>query len=72
MKISELVATLNARMAKHGDLEVDVTWESVTRGVWQDNVYLSKKGVLLIDADENFYKNDFAVDPTEGDDEVAV
>lgn len=56
MKISELVTTLNARMAKYGDLKVEVTYESITTDICQDNVYLSKKGVLLIDADKNFYK----------------
>ena len=66
MKISELITTLQKRLKKHGDIEVEVTWESITTSITTDAVYKSKDGPLYIDADDNFYKDKFAVDPTEG------
>jgi len=68
MKISKLIATLQNRMRKHGDIEVEVTWEGITRAISTDAVYKSKDGPLYIDADGNCCKRSFAVDPTEGDD----
>ena len=70
MKISELITTLQKRLKKHGDIEVEVTWESITTSITTDAIYKSKDGPLYIDADENYYKGEFAVDPTEGDDGV--
>src|SRR2546423_718264 len=77
VRISELIACLERRLKTHGDREVLVTWESITREIEPTNVYLSKcdqllsfldTPVLLIDADGNYYKKDFAVDPREGAD----
>jgi hypothetical protein len=69
MTISELVEFLQRRLAKHGDIEVEITWESITYTIVPSAIYKSKKGPLLIDADDNFYKHDFALDPTEGEEE---
>lgn len=70
MKISELIAALNERMNAHGDVEVEITWESCRRDIDNSSIYLSKDGPLFIDADGKFYKQSFAVDPTEGEDEA--
>lgn len=67
MKISELIEVLQARLQKHGDVEVVTTWESIQVDIAPQNVYLSTDGRLYIDADGNSYKADFAVDPTEGE-----
>ena len=66
LKISELITTLQKRLKKHGDIEVEVTWESITTSITTDAIYKSKDGPLYIDADDNFYKDKFAVDLTEG------
>ena len=70
MKISELITTLQNRLKKHGDIEVEVTWEGITTSITTDAIYKSKDGPLYIDSDENYYKREFAVDPTEGADGV--
>lgn len=67
MKISGLIAVLQNRMEKYGDIEVEVTWESTTCQISTDSIYKSKEGSLYIDADGNNYKYAFAVDPTEGE-----
>lgn len=67
MRISKLIETLEKRLDKHGDREVEVTWESIVVSIEQDSIYLAKEGILLIDADGNFYKEGFAVDPAEGE-----
>lgn len=67
MKTSELIQALTERLAKHGDVEVEVTFESTRNEIENDGIYMSKFGSLLIDVDGNFYKPDFAVDPTEGE-----
>lgn len=67
MKTSELITVLQARLRKHGDVEVVTTWESIQVSIAPPNVYLSTDGRLYIDADENSYKRDFAADPTEGE-----
>ena len=65
MKISELIETLQARLKKHGDVEVRCTWEGIEAWIEKDGIYLAKNGCLYIDADGNSYKEEFAVDPTE-------
>lgn len=66
MLTSELIAVLKERLETHGDLEVSATWEGIAVGIESDSVYKTKSGCLFIDADDNFYKNRFAVDPNEG------
>jgi hypothetical protein len=69
MKLSELIAVLNDRIATHGDRDVEFTWEGITRPVKGSEIYLSKGGGLYLNADPDdygMYKNRFAVDPTEG------
>ena len=65
MIISELIATLQVRLEKHGDVTVVTTWEGITVKIDPSSIYLSKDGSLFIDADGNSYKNEFAVDPSE-------
>lgn len=67
MKISELIKVLENKIQKHGDRDVEVTWESTTQSIDLNSIYLSKAGPLYIDADANFYKKDFAVDSKEGE-----
>ena len=40
-------------------LEVAVTYESVVKNLNSTNLYVSADGVLLLDADGNFYRDDF-------------
>lgn len=78
MTISQFIDLLQRRLAKHGDVEVEVTWEGIFRELDPEAVYLSKAndshdleaGILLIDADGNAYKDSFAADRSEGKDEL--
>lgn len=65
MKLSEFIAVLHKRLRTHGDLPVRITWEGTIHNVASRYVYLAKEGAVFIDADENAYKDSFAVDPTE-------
>ena len=67
MSISELITCLNDRLIKHGDRDVEVTWEGIQRELDSSCIYLTKTGELYIDADNNNYKMGYAVDPTEGE-----
>lgn len=39
--------------------EVDVTWQGRPAGIFAENIYAAKNGVVLIDADNNFYRDDY-------------
>lgn len=72
MKTSELITVLQERVATHGDLPVETTWEGTVHDVDASNVYAARdwrSGALRlqIDADENSYKARGAVDPNEGE-----
>ena len=67
MKISELIEALRDRKEKHGDVEVKITWESITRSIDNSKIYMSRFDCLLIDADGNHYKKNYALDPAEGE-----
>jgi hypothetical protein len=61
MKISELVAVLNDRRERHGDVDVIVMWETTTHEITLRCIYLRKDGAaIVIDADDNTYKDKFA------------
>ena len=66
MNISQLIEVLRSRMEAHGDVEVEITWEGTFHPISPPLIYLSKSGELYIDAENNFYKKEFAVDPLEG------
>lgn len=71
MKISELIAVLDARMKTHGDRQVQITWEGSVSDMRPDNIYIGRAHigdplVLIIDAENNYYKPRFALDPNEG------
>lgn len=36
---------------------VNITWEGTTSPICEENMYMSKRGWLMLDADENFYKD---------------
>jgi hypothetical protein len=55
MKTSELIATLQGFLDRHGELDVAATWEGVFRAI---AVYRGRDGFLLIDADEELYRKD--------------
>lgn len=38
------------------DADVEITWEGTLRSIDEDNIYVSKLGVVIIDADCNHYK----------------
>lgn len=78
MLISELILVLEARKERWGDIEVLLEWESTFHEVEQQFVYkmevdkdrpdYEQRGhVLLIDADEGFYKEAYAEDQNEGE-----
>lgn len=56
MNITQLIASLQDWRERLGDVEVQVTWEGITRKLQEDRLWESKSGLLFIDADENFYK----------------
>ena len=64
MKISELIEALRDRKEKHGDVEVEITWESITRSIDNSKVYMSRFDCLLIDADGNRYKKKLRLRPS--------
>jgi len=59
MKLTELIAVLSDRLARQGDLDVEVTWEGIFREITQDHIYRSRDNKILIDADDNAYKKKF-------------
>lgn len=66
MTIDGLISELHRRRDLHGgQVPVVVTWEGITREIDPENIYLAKPDLwgfsvaLLIDADRNFYKEDF-------------
>ena len=76
MKISELIAELERRKAKHGDVEVFITWETTIHTFNLREIYASKclddgAVALLFDADGNEDKDDYAL-PDETDREAHV
>jgi hypothetical protein len=56
MTVKELIRELKKFSS---DLEVKATWESVIVELNPDNFYVSKDGILLIDADGNSYKEKY-------------
>ena len=59
LTIEELIEILS-KFPK--DLKVCTTWESTKHALRPENIYLSRFGVLFIDADDNFYKKDYEND----------
>jgi hypothetical protein len=49
------------------NMKVLFTWESILVELRKENVYLSKKGILYLDADYNSYKRQYAKDPKENE-----
>lgn len=56
MTVEELIKELQKYPAQ---TKVMVTWEGKTEVIDSENIYLSKDRILLIDADNNFYKKRF-------------
>lgn len=53
-------AELIAELQKYpSDAQVIVTWEGTTHGIDTDSIYMCADGVLAIDADDNFYRDEF-------------
>jgi hypothetical protein len=67
MKISELIALLEQRQKRYGDIEADFACENEICSISSDSVWLGRDGVLYIDADDNYYKESMAIDPHEGE-----
>lgn len=59
MKASELVAELQAAIAEHGDLEVEATWEGITRPYEPPCVHSyydePQRRILVIESDGDCY-----------------
>lgn len=72
MKISQLMSVLAERQAKHGDVDVEASWEGQFHSINEANIYLGKAGVLLIDADDNQDKVRNAADPLEGEESLGL
>lgn len=71
MKVSELIEQLQTRLERHGDIEVEITWEGITRKIFPETIYYvplnpwdKYRPVLFIDADGNSHKDGWA-DPDE-------
>ena len=67
MKVSELVGILLSKLRQYGDREVEITWEGTWNTLDRRDIYLSKDGILLLDADNCSYKKDYAANPMEGE-----
>ena len=63
--ISELIAVLQERLARHGDRRVACGAAGEKLWPTRADVYLDKRGDLVIEGDG--YKVDWAVDPQEGE-----
>jgi len=70
LKISEIIKILERRKNKYNDIIVQITWEGTRHMVYPNQIYASKDGHLLIDADDNCYKEEDAIDQNEGDEET--
>ena len=66
MLITDLITILQECCFTHGDIEVKIIWEGITKVIYSESIYKSKKGLLYIDVDDNSTKYRFAVNPTEG------
>ena len=53
MKVMELIEALNKYPQ---NLEVLITWESTFSDLDNEKIYQAKDGTVILDADENFYK----------------
>lgn len=42
------------------EMKIITTWESTVHALEEQNIYESKEGHLYLDADYNFYKNQFS------------
>lgn len=64
MNILALITTLEKKHAEHGNIEVKITYEGITRSFNAENIWLSKKGPLCIDGDAEGidYKNELMAD----------
>lgn len=49
------------------DMKVMTTWESTVHSLKKENIYESITGSLYLDADENFYKEQFSKNPKENE-----
>ncbi len=72
MKTSELIAVLQERISRHGDLDVETTWEGTTHDITTSNVYAARQRrdgstSLKINADDNTGKADNAINENEGE-----
>lgn len=70
MKTSEMIAVLQKRLERHGDLPTIVECESRSLTIdYPSNIYATKDGWLTIDVDGCVWKRESAVDPWEGEGE---
>lgn len=63
VKISEMIAVLQSKREKFGDVEVLVTWEGQKIDLVPSSIYASNEGTLLVDADlygDSIYREQFA------------
>lgn len=58
MDTEKLIEVLRKRDVD-GKARVMVTWEGTTHDLSQDNIYIAIDGRLIIDADDNHYKERF-------------
>ena len=64
MNVGELIEILSLYPQ---DMKVLITWESTTQALQKQNIYISKEEHLVLDADGNSYKEEFAKDPKENE-----
>lgn len=62
MRASEMAARINKEIERHGDLEIVVTWEGTEAAdceIYRGSTIPDGELVLLIDADDSFYRERF-------------
>ena len=64
LSVGELLKLLSKYPKK---MKVIITWESTLHKIEKENIYESDMGYLFLDADNNFYKKDYAKDVNENE-----
>lgn len=59
MTVDDLIVQLQMYPS---EAEIKVVWDSIVREIDHDNIYMSDAGLLVIDADNNLYKDEYVKD----------
>lgn len=68
LKSTLTVGELKRILRKYPDeWRIMITWESTVNEFKRENIYRAHTGTLYFDADGNFYKKDYAINPKENE-----